>query len=371
MSKSGQGKWLSQSLILSIALNVVFLFLLYSAVFRKDIYKLNLFNGPMIARTRSSAVFPDNFIEIMTSLPLGDLFTLLDSEGTVHGRPLKQFALGAAVSFHHFDIVKAVEKPVSMVELEEKGKKILVPEGLKELEYSLAKKFFAEEKYPYTSRGLFILLNQGLQSGNVSEELIVAFCSTPEFLYLRNLLVGAEEKVSSLASLVRMVILGGEEVFFSLCSEKSRATLISDAARRQCLSTYLRAEFPLASLLFLVHDSDYVVHTFPDERLIKFLRILPMSSPYAEKFCCQILSSPRSSEVKVVAQALLSKEDVRKRNVRSGDTLGDSKEYIVKEGDSLWSVAKKFRVSVDALSQANGMKTSKILPGNRLKIPCG
>ncbi len=324
----------------------------------------------MVAKTRSSAAFPDNFIEILTALSLKDLFTLLDSEGTVHGRPLKQFALGAAVSFHHFDIVKAIEKPVSMVELEERGKKILVPEGLKELEYDLAKKFFLGEQYPYTSRGLFVQLNQGLRTGDVSEDLIVAFCSTPEFLYFRTLLVGAEEKVSSLASLVRMVILGGEEVFFSLCSEKARATLVSDAARRQCLSTYLRAEFPLASLLFLVHDVDYVMHTFSDEKLIKFLRILPMESHYAKDFCHQILVSPRSLEVKNVARMQLSQKNGDGRSLKEREPLEKGQDYLVKEGDSLWSVAKKFGIGVEALSRANGMKTDKILPGTRLKIPC-
>lgn len=45
------------------------------------------------------------------------------------------------------------------------------------------------------------------------------------------------------------------------------------------------------------------------------------------------------------------------------------REYIVEEGDSLWSIAEKFNLSVETLLWANDLsKNSKILPGQKLII---
>jgi LysM repeat protein len=43
--------------------------------------------------------------------------------------------------------------------------------------------------------------------------------------------------------------------------------------------------------------------------------------------------------------------------------------YNVKRGDTLYSIANKFGVSVDELKRANGLKSNKIFRGQRLKIP--
>jgi hypothetical protein len=43
--------------------------------------------------------------------------------------------------------------------------------------------------------------------------------------------------------------------------------------------------------------------------------------------------------------------------------------YKVRSGDSLWSIARKFGVSVTELKQANGLKSSNIKPGQTLVIP--
>ena len=43
--------------------------------------------------------------------------------------------------------------------------------------------------------------------------------------------------------------------------------------------------------------------------------------------------------------------------------------YTVKSGDSLWSIAKKYNVSVSNLKQANGLTSSLLKVGEVLKIP--
>ena len=43
--------------------------------------------------------------------------------------------------------------------------------------------------------------------------------------------------------------------------------------------------------------------------------------------------------------------------------------YRVRPGDSLWSIARKFGVTVADLKQANGLRSSQIKPGQKLVIP--
>lgn len=48
---------------------------------------------------------------------------------------------------------------------------------------------------------------------------------------------------------------------------------------------------------------------------------------------------------------------------------GTSDYYIVKSGDSLWSIAKKYGITVDELKNANNLTTNTLSIGQRLKIP--
>ena len=49
--------------------------------------------------------------------------------------------------------------------------------------------------------------------------------------------------------------------------------------------------------------------------------------------------------------------------------IEEDKSYIVKKGDTLWSIAKKYGVSVDNLKKANGLTTSSLSIGQVLQIP--
>lgn len=75
------------------------------------------------------------------------------------------------------------------------------------------------------------------------------------------------------------------------------------------------------------------------------------------------------------------KQEVQKRLSGSVSTntsqptktaTGGVTQYVVKPGDTLWEIAKKFGVTVDDIVKANGIKNpSLIRVGQVLKIPCG
>ena len=51
---------------------------------------------------------------------------------------------------------------------------------------------------------------------------------------------------------------------------------------------------------------------------------------------------------------------------------GDDGSYVVQRNDTLWDIARGFRVSVDSLCAANGLGRNQVIrPGQRLKIPDG
>ncbi len=54
---------------------------------------------------------------------------------------------------------------------------------------------------------------------------------------------------------------------------------------------------------------------------------------------------------------------------RSG--TGEAREYTVRSGDSLWEIARSAGLSVVALRAANGLASSRIHPGQRIRIPAG
>lgn len=61
----------------------------------------------------------------------------------------------------------------------------------------------------------------------------------------------------------------------------------------------------------------------------------------------------------------------QKINVPSGGGGGGGRVYTVRSGDSMWSIARKFNVSLDALIRANPQikDPSRIYPGQRINIP--
>ena len=97
----------------------------------------------------------------------------------------------------------------------------------------------------------------------------------------------------------------------------------------------------------------------------------------------KIFESFENTLLKINAQPTLSSLEIKGKIYQNIDTLkivpvvvikkppkkSVGKTYIVKSGDTLSKIAKKYRVSVDALRRKNNLKSNIIRVGQKLKIP--
>lgn len=54
---------------------------------------------------------------------------------------------------------------------------------------------------------------------------------------------------------------------------------------------------------------------------------------------------------------------------RGGPTLASASQYEVRRGDSLWGIARRHDTTVDAIMAANGLSSSRIVAGQKLRLP--
>lgn len=83
---------------------------------------------------------------------------------------------------------------------------------------------------------------------------------------------------------------------------------------------------------------------------------------------------------RVSVEALLEANPLRRATIRPGDRLRipppsavprgvPARRYTVREGDTLARIARRFRVGVEDLRVANGLRSERIRPGDRLWVP--
>lgn len=296
MSFKKPNQLLKQILFLSCCVNVVMVILFYMTVFRKDVYKLPVFTGPLIAKSRHIEGFPEDFLEQLSQASLQEICAFLDDDRLLFGYPVSLWALGVAIHHHYVDITPALPGSLTFLQLKNQGRTWFLPKLTTE-ECVLVRRYLNRVRYPFTSQGLFYFLAKEAQQGKIQADGLYHFCHIPEFIYLRTLLAGAETEVGTIPALVQMVLQGGEELFFSLCNEYNRNHCISDKQRREVLTAYIARKDPLAALLLLVHDSEWVLHEFSDEALLFFLRLVPKDSPYTQRFFIALEQSPRMQAI--------------------------------------------------------------------------
>ena len=309
--------------------------------------------------------------EITTTLkdlldqPMDRLVVLLnDGTSLEEGYKIRDLALAILVNYHYLNIEKAlpgldVQKRVAIFEKKDTGEQfeiILFP-GLSKDHFVAISKFVNSEKWPYTSEGLFFELKKnGL---GCERSLKDTFYKTTQFELIEILFKRSEIKASS--EVVLKLLLDAD---FSILDQqvtklKHKGELTKDILV-EFLKEYLRFNSTSAANLLIEADANHVLKNFEDGELKKLIKLLKNKNQVTLKFLQGVMSSLRSDDIRKEAA----------KNPPLEISSSKIKKYTIKEGDTLWGIAKVHKVSVQKILELNQIEKNKPLQiGKSLNIP--
>lgn len=428
---------LTQALFISIAFNIGSLALLsYWAIRERP--PTPYFELKPATSEQQQAPLADcrGCTEVIASLktfPFYQLIAKLNSGRLIEdGYSERDLVLGTMVSTHHFDIQRALAPEVKLPQkrlLKWKNPStggwdyLTVYPGLTNQQFEVISSFAKTEKWPMTSHGLFLLLQQQKAEQNIDPSAVEAFVLSPEFLSVE-LLFSRQSVPIHKQRLLEGVLEGSWDTLRQFVEQQRQVNDLSDARRQKFLLDYVKQGSQTAAYLLLEIEGDFAIKKLDDAQIIALLQLLSSKTPESERFALAALTSPRNSSIwqqaslrlyeyagepipkdwnyqtslkrfapdRVIAQ--VSTSEVKQQAVKStqkAESISVVKDqvkpaaaptvaskpkekpkdrlYIVQEGDSLWKISRRFGVEMEVLKKRNHLQSNAIKPGTVLKIP--
>jgi LysM repeat protein len=380
---------LTGALIFSGALNIG---LIATGIFTSSQEESSHFSVRSVAKNKAriETSFERYFGE-MNKRSFHELVSFLTNKETVEEGFLKRdIALAALVAFHHFHLEKSLagfplqRRTLSLGD----GSKIEVFPALSNEHFEAILRFAYEEKWPLTTEGLFKLLKKW--EGARDESLVQAFLVTPEFHAVQVLFQKTESPQPSHA-LLNVLLEGPWDFLDQFAKQQAQLLDLSVDKRRSLLLSYLALGSRSSAQLLLTTDFAFIAKRLEDQGIIGMLSLLDEKSPEAERLCLELLASPRSDAVWSSASSALyryaGEEIPSPLNLREARSkflslqipatppkieIGESvklREHVVKDGESLWKIARQYNVKVDEIVKVNQMEKDRLFPGMVLRIP--
>lgn len=333
------------------------------------------------------------------------LAKLSDSRLIDDGYSQRDLALACLIQYHHFDLMRALGEPIPDSQIRKLGytKKqggppvqIVVYSGLTEPQYQRIISFANTEKWPLTSRGLFLNLRRSFTNKEPIEPTLAdAFCLTPEFMAVEMLFTRSGTTVDR-SDLFQALAEGSWDALSKFNEEQKALQDLSSTRRQKFLLSLVHAKSKTAAYLLLKTDFSFAVRKLDDNSVIKIIELLTDKTPEAEKFSLALFKSPRGESVRKVAAQKLQDYNVeiahieplvKKQNLLPLPAHPPAKKnlaipppkrqlpcktiryYVVKEGDSIWKIANLYKANVDDIRKTNQLKSDYLKPGLTLKIP--
>jgi len=360
---------LAVALIFSGALNIGLIGAgIFSAVQKREIS----FEIPQaISRSETEPESTNQqILRAMKKLGFRELVSYLTNRDLVEeGYAKRDLALAALVAYHHFHLEKALGVSPEQQRAMEMGggETVLLFPGLNEEQFEALIRFAYQEKWPLTPEGLFYLVKKCAKPRDASLEQ--AFYTTSPF-YALQVLFQKTEALLPPVLLLDLVSEGSWDLLNRFAREQEQALDLSVDKRRRLLLSYLALNSPTAAQLLLATDFVFVAKKLEDRGILDLLRLLS-KTPEAERFCAELLRSPRSDAVWRAAT-----EFVGGTPVVAAAPLPPplpptpaKKLHVVKEGENLWKIAKLYRVPHEQIAKFNGLEKDRIYPGMTLEIP--
>lgn len=305
-----------------------------------------------------------------------------------NGYTERDLALAWLVTFHHFDIQRALPKNAQprqqrllawKPDAHQPPLTLVFYPHLTQQHFNAIIQFAKTERWPLTAEGLFLLLKKQKKE-QWEENLVETFMLAPEFWTVELLFNRSGQQLDRQELLA--LLLEGEWTHLKQFVDQQRQLHDQSEARRQkFLLDYIQAGSPSAAKILLKTDGEFAVKKLDDNQVLAILKLLSAGQVEGEYFAKEMLTSPRSISVRRQAESWLSaKASVSQveRPVLAGTPTTSPlvtaqpvvpRAYVVQEGDSLWKIARRFNVEVEALKRRNELKSDKIKPGSTLTIP--
>lgn len=345
--------------------------------------------------TSSQTLQPSNisYLSSLSQLHFRELVAQLTNRDVMEDGYLKRdLALAVLVANHFFYLEKALEgqaiqrRPVQLLD----GRTLELYPGLSEEEFQAIVRYAYQEKWPFTPKGLFLLLKKG--SAGCDLTLQQAFVLSPEFHAVRVLFQQSGAMVEE-GLLVKMILEGEWDMLETFVAEEALQLNLSAERRREILLRYVARSSLTAATLLVRHDASCVLKQCEDRMALHWLALFPEKSEEGRSLALELLKSPRSDEVHRQSALFLfryageepsvplSVMDARARFLSSVESKAVVKSalpkeasikkrvHIVREGESLWKISRQYKVKLEELMSLNGLEQERLLPGMELFIP--
>lgn len=350
---------LTHLLVVSIAINIGFgATLIYNfAVKDKEIFRSGALPEVAIRKEHSQLLqsffhmsFEELVAELSSNVEISDGYKICD------------LALAILSSYHYLDLSKALmgevleEREVMFIHADggERFPLCLYPD-VKDYHYKLIKGYIKENKYPFTTEGLFADLK--IKKENTPTDLVAAFMLSKEFLAIYTFASRFFEELPK-EKLVLLLMDGSfQDVarFYYLYIENMDKP---KEMMRYFLNTYTRLNSKYAAEMWLQIDKDYILHQLDNEEITQVLKLTNN-----EDFLQKVNESLRGNEVRNLAVEKLPMV------AEAPDKKEHHEEYVVQSGDSFWKIAHRFKVSINHLKEYNQLQSDMLRPGQKLLIP--
>ncbi|HEX2580037.1 MAG TPA: LysM peptidoglycan-binding domain-containing protein [Rhabdochlamydiaceae bacterium] len=402
-----KGRFLTQALIFSGALNIGLLTSFFYLIARekKEAVAFELQPVSLAFQAQKQLTNAETVADFAT-MSYAQLVELLGNQESIEaGYTKRDLALASLAAFHFIDLEKALHGSSLQRRILSYQRKdgpeqvdITVYPGLTEDQFQGIVHFIKTEKFPFTTKGLFFELKQTKIPREPS--LLEAFSLTPEFTTMMTLFNRAGVPLPS-EYVIEVIAQGEWSILEQFAQEQKLSQDLSPLRLKNLLSTYVRSRSVLAAKILLEWDRDFILKKFEDPDLMAFLDLFPMKTGALETFLKEIITSPRSDAVwKKAAEKLYAFAEIpcpdpydhqitlqtfaKDRMVLFSSPVSPpathepvaalvppmkGKRHTVQSGENLWKIARKYKVSIDALKKANRLETDKLRPGKELVIP--
>lgn len=389
-----KARWLTQALIISVSLNIGLLGTFLYFVF-KDKITVSIDHRPAATPVPPEQITIQKVLSAYSTLNFQELLLRLGmKEHIEQGFTKRDLALACLVAFHHFNLERALgglaiqtrKLFFASPENQEMIELTAYP-GLADYQYQAIVQYAQTEKWPLTPQGIFF----EIQSKTVKDpSLIEAFYLTPHFHFIHTLFTKSGTFLKK-EILIQLLTEGNWTLLNDVTQDLRKTADFTTDQRRAVLFRYLTENSKTAAAILVQTDPDFALKKLDDPQMLHLLDLLTTYIP--KFFAKELLASPRNDQIQKKAAAILyvlaqesipepldlslakhlflgtQIHEVAAPKIEPKAKQGKNIVYTIQPGDSLWKIAHKFKVSIDALMRLNNLETERLKPGKTLQIP--